>query len=188
MQSQILKFSATLLQNLPEIPEKIMQQWIEDPQGLQKFLASLNMPPSVDAVEFPTWRTVKLGIGFKNADDFRSELKNRGMKIGDWADNILGQPAFTVATQETELDLVVISVADLGFKKATTRKKIYARAEELGLNLCPVEVGPRLRLQYADQPNGECLIIAMEPITDSFGGLELFRVKRGVSGLWLCGD
>ena len=101
------------------------------------------------------------------------------------ANDILGKPAFTVATEETELDLVVVSVAELGFKNGATREQIYSRAEERGLDHCPAEVGPQLRLQYADQPKGEWLVVGMEPITDSGGDLELFGVERGDSGLWL---
>ena len=68
-----------------------------------------------------------------------------------------------------------------------TQKSIplIARAKELGLELCPAEVGPQLRLQYKDQPNGEWILIAMEPITDSDGDLLVFRVKCLVSELWL---
>ena len=84
--------------------------------------------------------------------------------------------------------MVVVSVAELGFKDGATREQIYARAKELGLDLCPAEVGPQLRLQYKDQPNGEWLVIAMEPITGSVGNLNLFRVRRDDSDLWLDGD
>ncbi|KKQ96707.1 MAG: hypothetical protein UT22_C0025G0001, partial [Parcubacteria group bacterium GW2011_GWC2_39_11] len=66
-----------------------------------------------------------------------------------------------------------------------TRQRIYGRANELGLDLCPAEVGPQLRLQYKDQPEEEHLIVAMNPIADSDGALELFLVERDDSGLWL---
>ncbi|MDP3990944.1 MAG: hypothetical protein Q8P63_01470, partial [Candidatus Nealsonbacteria bacterium] len=55
----------------------------------------------------------------------------------------------------------------------------------LGLELCPSEVGPQLRLQYRDQPNDEWIIVGMEPITDSGGSLRVLDVGRGDSGLWL---
>jgi hypothetical protein len=41
-------------------------------------------------------------------------------------------------------------VADLGLPNHATTKEIYNRAGELGLELCPAEVGPYLRLALAD--------------------------------------
>lgn len=135
--------------------------------------------------QFKTWRTLKLGTGLKTADDFRAALMRAGYQTGDWADDILGKPAFTVADEETEVELVVASVAELGFKQGATRKEIYDRALELGLDLCSAEVGPQLGLQYADQINREYLLIAMEPIADSGDNLNVFDVEHFDDGRWL---
>ena len=137
---------------------------------------------------FKTWKTVKLGTGLKTADDFRKALTNAGCNIGSWANDILGKPVFSVSSEETEVELVVVSVAELGFKNGATRKDIYKRAEELGFALCPSEVGPQLRLRYNDQPNGEWLLIGMEPIAVSDGDLRVFGVGRDDDGSqWLDG-
>lgn len=146
-------------------------------EGVQRFLSG-ELLVSATAKVWKTWKTIQLGTGLQTADDFRKEVVKAGMKIGDWANDILGKPAFTATTSETEteVELVVASVAELGFKDGATRKDIYVRAQELGLDLCPPEVGPQLRLQYTDQPKGEWLVIAMEPITDSDGSLNLFSV------------
>lgn len=153
-------------------------------EGVQRFLSG-ELLVSATAKVWKTWKTIQLGTGLQTADDFRKAVKLAGMKIGDWANDILGKPAFTATTSETEVELVVASVAELGFKDGATRKDIYVRAQELGLDLCPPEVGPQLRLQYTDQPKGEWLVIAMEPITDSDGNLSLFFVERDDDVRWL---
>ncbi|MFA5967133.1 MAG: hypothetical protein WC805_01265 [Patescibacteria group bacterium] len=132
----------------------------------------------------PAWKSVELGTQ-PNADGYRSALKDKGFKIGDWANDIMGKPAFTVSDQPISVDLVLVTVAELGFPKGATRAKIYERALELGFQLCPPEVGPALRLQYPDQPNGEWLLIGMEPIADSDGDLHVFNVGRDDDYLWL---
>ena len=154
--------------------------------GMKRFLSGELVVKEIER-KFNVWKTINLGTG-KNADDFRKVLKDRGFNIGNWADDILGKPAFTAATEATEIDLVKVTVAELGFKKGARRDQIYERAKELGLELCPSEVGPQLRLQYQDQPNNEWLLIGMKPIADSGGDLRVFCVRRDVSGLWLSGD
>ena len=156
---------------------------------LAKFVRNWKSLVETKVTQFPVWKTVKLGIGLTTADDFRTAIKQAGFRIGDWANDILGKPAFTVSEVEMELDLVNISVAELGFENGATRKEVYDRAIELGLALCPNEVGPQLRLQYKDQPRGEWFIVAMEPISDSVGDLEVFFLAHRVGGLWLyCGN
>lgn len=172
---------------MPELSSDVMQDWIGDPQGLQKALNEALSPYEEKVSDFKIWKTIKLGTGLKNAKDFRKALKKSKMRIGDWGNDILGQSAFTASDTEKDIDLVNISVAELGFKGGATRKDIYDRALELGLRLCPAEVGPQLRLQYADQPKGEWLRVAMEPISDSDGGLVVFVVEHVGGELWLDG-
>jgi hypothetical protein len=115
----------------------------------------------------------------------KKAITKAGCKIGDWANDMLGKEAFTIAPTEQEIDLVVVTVGELGFKNGAKYSDICQRAQELGLELCPNEVGPQLRLQYKDQPKGEWLRIAMEPITDSGGDRFIFKVGHGVNDLWL---
>lgn len=110
------------------------------------------------------------------------------MKIGGWGNDILGEHAFTVSETEMEVDLVNVSVGELGFKQGAPWRDIIAKALSFGLELCPNEVGPQLRLQYTDQPKGEWLLVGMESITDLDGSLGVFRVEHGGDELWLYGD
>ncbi|MBU1033012.1 MAG: hypothetical protein ABII13_00355 [Patescibacteria group bacterium] len=112
-------------------------------------------------------------------------LKESDFRVSDWAKDMLGHDAFTVALEEYELELVLTTVADLGFKEGATFRKICDRAKARGLELCPAEVGAQLRRQYQDQPQGEGLLIAMERITDSDGCPDVFIVEHDGDGLWL---
>jgi hypothetical protein len=132
--------------------------------------------------EFAVWKTVKLGL-HKSPKDYRAAIKSAKMKIGDWGDDILGR--IFCSQEEIDLDLVVMSVGDLGFKGSARYADICMKAVELGLELCPAEVGPALRLQYGDQPRDEWLRIAMEAIADRDGDRSIFYVERDSDDLWL---
>jgi len=126
---------------------------------------------------FKTWRTIKLGTGLKTPDDFRRALDQAGCEKGEWGHYLLGRPEFvaSVAKKPTELELVLVSGADLGLEdEEPYEMDIYNRAEESGLKLVPAEVGPQLCLQSADQPadqlpNSGCSI-GMESISDHVEG------------------
>ena len=191
---QMLQLASVLMNNadLDVVSSETAQALIDSPaEAGRQFTAFLKNGGRMQLVvkDFPVWRKLKLGTGLKTADDFRAAIKTAGMNIGDYGNDILGKPAFMVSPDEVEVELVNVSVAELGFKDGATRADIYKRASELGLELCPNEVGPQLRLQYTDQPNGEWLLVAMEPITDSDRDLNVFLVERNGDGeQWLRGD
>ena len=110
------------------------------------------------------------------------------MRTGVHADAILKSREFSLSTNETEINLVIASVADLGFSdEGAALPAIYARARTLGLELCPAEVGPLLRLRYLNQPVGEWLRIAMTPIVTNEGIAADFTVANGGTGPMLLG-
>ena len=88
---------------------------------------------------------------------------------------------------EVDVDLVVVSAAELGTPTETSLVDVYARAQERGLALAPAEVGPQLRLQYLDQPIGEFLHVGMNPINTWFGEPVIFALVNGGAGLILIG-
>jgi hypothetical protein len=138
--------------------------------------------PAAPNREFTTWKTIKLGTRPSNAE-LRQDLTDGGCRLGSWGSDILNKT--DVAPEPADLDLVLVTVGELGFPKGAKRSEIYERALSLGLQLCPAEVGPQLRLQYPDQPNGEWMLVAMEPIVDSDGRLVVFYVARDSDGRWL---
>ena len=134
--------------------------------------------------ELKVWKTIRLGL-HKTSDAYESVLERGGTRtrIGNWARQIFHK--ISVSQTEIEVDLCVMSVAELGFKKNTRYDAICARIVEIGGQLCPNEVGPALRDQYKDQLDREYLVVAMEPLTDSDGRPGVFDVRRDADGPWL---
>lgn len=126
-------------------------------------------------------------IGGKDSKQLQKEMLEQGDQITDWAKGMMNRRAFTTS-KEQQLELVEVSVKDLGFPQGATRKDIYERAQELGLEVVPAEVGPNLRLQYKDQPMGNYIAIGMEPIADSSGLPKLFNVDHDSDGRFLGSD
>lgn len=138
--------------------------------------------------EFPVWKTIKIGT-FKEKEVLKDSIKAKGYFIGSWANDLMDRPEFSLSEKESELDLVNVSVGELGFSGWTTYADICSKAKEFGLELAPAEVGPQLRLQYDDQPNGEWLRVGMEAIAGSGGDRLVFVVERGGGGrAWLRSD
>lgn len=150
--------------------------------------APVPSPLAHDAAATPgasALRAVTLGT-FQSADALRRALRDDGCKVGGKAEEAMARPAFVVSKIRAELDLAVLSVAQLGFgAEGASIAELYARAAQLGFKLCPAEIGPQLRLQYLNQPAGEFLRIAMEPIETAGGDHVAFIVGNGGAGLAL---
>jgi hypothetical protein len=101
-----------------------------------------------------------------------------------------------------EVKTVRLRVTDLGFADGALTSEIIGsqddrdlfgylapftggRGAELGLELCPSDLGPHLRLQYTDQPMGETMYVAMKPITTLDGEPRIFVVAHNTGGLSL---
>jgi hypothetical protein len=101
-----------------------------------------------------------------------------------------------------EVKTVILRVMDLGFPDGAITREIIGsdrdkdlfgnsvpftggRGNRLGLELCPADLGPHLRLEYKDQPLNERLYVAMKPITASDGEPRIFVVANNADGLSL---
>ncbi|MDP2910674.1 MAG: hypothetical protein Q8N58_02740 [bacterium] len=157
-------------------------QWLE---AFKKMLRKENPWSKLDEV----WRTIKRDLVLDSPKTFLSALAEKNRNVNDWAKDIIGKPAFVESLKELEqeYDLFVLTIAQLTGKKDTTSTtdEIFASVKRLGFQKCPAWVGLQLRLDYENQPNGECLFVAMKPIRALDGCLAVFRVRRDASGLWL---
>lgn len=144
------------------------------------------------------WKTVKRG-GIR-ADAFCKNLKKGGFKLDESVREFLMPPlmlsstfpymrrnplVFTVATEETEIDLANFSVGEMGFRDGARYDEICARGLVWGFRLCSVETVLQLRLQYLDQPKGEWLNAAMDSVADLFGFRIIFAIHHDHDGLWI---
>ena len=113
------------------------------------------------------WKTIHLGTGFKNDDDFITAIVKSGCQVIGRVEPIMRKLDFTNSISQSfrELDLCVMTTEEI-IGRQGTEDEIYAGIEQMGGKLLPAEAGPQLRLQYLNQPAGEVLFIAMRPFID----------------------
>jgi hypothetical protein len=147
------------------------------------------LPSTVEYIyeEFPErkvfLRDVEFDPKIKDAEIAEKTLLEKGHQIYDLTKQVLKKTPFS--GEKKNFKLVSFSVESLGFPNGATTKDIFDKAKELGLDLCPAEVGPQMRLQYTDQPLNEYLYIAMDPITDADDAPSVFGVECDDGGSWL---
>ncbi|MFH0804479.1 MAG: hypothetical protein V1896_02670 [Candidatus Zambryskibacteria bacterium] len=114
-------------------------------------------------------------IGGKNKKELKSELEEKKIFVSDYAKYLLNSKDFKTSETQENLNLVRLTVKDLGFPNGATIEEIYKRAEDFGLELCPAEVGPHLRLSYS---GADWMFIAMKQITDRDGSPDVFSLSE----------
>ena len=145
--------------------------------------------------------TITLGT-HRSGADLLDRLIEEKCLVSIWSTQALENPDFPVAAAEITVDIVVVSMLEMGFAEGelATLDTIYDRAKQMGLETCPVETAAQLRLQFLDQPDwttGERLgefFVMSEPFFLTPDGLpKIFSVVRddkhphfetGI-GLWL---
>jgi len=86
----------------------------------------------------PPWEKILIGT-HSSSKMLMEETKRIGREVNIHCMNDHDQ--ISVTSNPREIELFVVSPADLGFKKLTSVGRIYERARFLGFGLCPAEVG-----------------------------------------------
>lgn len=122
----------------------------------------------------------------KESSGYNKTIKEESLKIkkSETSEYMFKSKDFKTLEKLEKINLIRLTVKDLGFERGATTDEIYKRAEEIGLELCPAEVGPHYRLKYTDQPLGEWLSVAMKQIIGRDGFPCVFRLVRFAGGLW----
>jgi hypothetical protein len=124
------------------------------------------------------FKTISLG-NYSSSKALTDAMTGRGMSASGRAQGVM--KTLTVSQVRTQIDLVVMSVGELGLPDFSKYPDIVASAKKRGLDLCPGEVGPQLRLQYTNQSEDETLRVAMEPVMSGFTPVPTVFVLSGKS-------
>lgn len=139
------------------------------------------------------WKTIKIGNGPKTGEEYIELICSKKkivtasdgqkcsvpiFKISQSAVDALESSDFKVSKEETEIELVKMSLKDLGLKDGAQLSEVLNNGLKDGRALCPAEVGPQLRLQYEDQPAEEHLIVAMKSVVDHQDFPLLFGIEN----------
>ena len=130
---------------------------------------------------------MKIEIGGKSKKELVKELEENEINIFNYARDMINNKDFTISKRQEHLDLVRLKLGSLGFPKNKhfIMNEIYKRIQELGLELCPAETGPNLRLQNS---TFDLIFIGMEQIAGCGDGLGVFDLSGGVGGGLSLGD
>jgi hypothetical protein len=137
-------------------------------------------------------------VGGRNKQQLLVQLLGAKVKLNEAAHTLFSSEKFTTLVTPQPLTTVELAVRDLGFAHGATPLKLRDKAVALGLRLAPIELGPHLRLQYLDQPEGHwahpvtdqrapsgSLTVASAPLSEDDQFPKGFYLRRIRSTLWL---
>ena len=111
--------------------------------------------------ELKVWKRITLGTSAAN--NFRQAFVEKRIPLERQSGKILDSNTFEICTEEIEFELVIATTKELTGTDEAYVFDVFDAIRNLGGLGCTDEVGPQLRLQYLDQPVGECLAISMTP-------------------------
>lgn len=91
-------------------------------------------------------------VGGQSRNEVVQSLHNAGVQLNLHAETLLNHPAFDNPVGQS-LRIVERTVEQLGFEHGAVQSQVFAAAKNQGLGLCPLVVGPYLRLAMMDQVN-----------------------------------
>lgn len=138
-------------------------------------------------------------VGGHTKSQLIMKLQEYSILMNEYGEKLLADDRFTTSDTKYRLQTVELTVGDLGFLEGATTAQIFNRASELGLELCPLELGPYLRLVYLNQPKSSgktiqshqapsgSITIASEILTEDDEFPKGFYLRRINDELWLRG-
>jgi hypothetical protein len=141
-----------------------------------------------------------VSIGGIVRSELLSVLRERNVQLNEAAEALFQDHRFTTLARQHVVEVAALSVAELGFGEGASYWQLVARALELGLTECPLELGPHLRLQFLAQPDGAdgtplthgrappgSITVASSPLDEGDETAKGFYLRRVDAVLWLRG-
>lgn len=131
-------------------------------------------------------------------DALRLRLLAADVHMNAYAERLFADPRFCTASESSRVHTAELTVADLGLPHGGTFLDITTHARAVGLELCPLELGPWLRMQFVEQPESDpggahtqgrapagSITVASEPLDDDDDTPKGFYLRRIDGVLWL---
>ncbi len=128
------------------------------------------------------WKKINK-IDFSDTKECLLNLKNKNYKVSPWIENIFDNNKLNYFEINYPINLVRVSLNDLGFKKHTELKNVYLKIKDMGLELVPPQIALFSRFLYDDQPTGEWLRFAtpLKSMIDSDGVPHLPKLGKALN-------
>ena len=127
-------------------------------------------------------------------------LRDSGVELNELAHALFADARFTTSLVPTEVQVAEVSPASLGFHAGASFEQLIEGAAAAGLGLCPLELGPHLRLALLDQLEGAAgrqptqgcaphgsITVASRPLDADEEVPKGFYLRRIEGTLWLRG-
>ncbi|WP_046225877.1 hypothetical protein [Paenibacillus dauci] len=103
---------------------------------------------------YPDCKQIKriVEIGGLTKTQLLHKLQQHSIMMNELGKTLITDNKFTTSDIKYSLPTVELTVGQLGFPEGATIDQIFDRADQSGLALCPLELGPHLRLAYLEQP------------------------------------
>ena len=144
--------------------------------------------------------TKTLENGWQTKWQLMQKLQANSISINEFGEKLIRDNKFTTSESKYSLTIIELSVRNLGFPNGATMPQLFKQATDLGLELCPLELGPYIRLKYLDQPEGNIaasfqqnqapfgsITIASQRVTDDDDFPKGFYPRKIDGVLWLRG-
>ena len=93
----------------------------------------------------------EINYGGITKEELFTRLINEKIYLNEYAKVLITSDIFVTSFQKRIANIVELSIHDLGFENGATFTEIIQKIQKYGFMLCPLEIGPYLRLSYMDQ-------------------------------------